>query len=390
MSRGGLSFRNIKMDDILDDLSRISRQCEIASNLFQNEPIVSMFTNLFSVAQSLERAWSGSWIGYHSTLYIEGLRFRRPDEFFDPEWGLIGSDFISKTYGPWVEYTYEEVKDEILKRAEIKDLSSIYEAVKNARETFHQCKDELLPILDVLLSDFDDDNIRQQRDKLEKLNDHVDAQSFAKLHTPKGNFMSRDSTAMTQMFQGIRIPHHIAFDSWLSEQLSYGSRVEEIGKISKYISRYLHQKYKMKGSTLAKTEGNIFIGHGGSNLWRELAEFIQNRLRLEPDEFNRVPVAGYSNSERLEQMLNNASFAFLVMTAEDEQADKSLRARENVVHESGLFQGRLGFKRAIILLEDGYTEFSNVQGLGQIRFPKGNIKAVFEDVRQVLEREKII
>ncbi len=62
----------------------------------------------------------------------------------------------------------------------------------------------------------------------------------------------------------------------------------------------------------------------------------------------------------------------------------------NVVHEAGLFQGRLGFSRAIILLEEGCEEFSNIHGLGQIRFPKGNIKAVFEDVRQLLEREKII
>ncbi len=62
----------------------------------------------------------------------------------------------------------------------------------------------------------------------------------------------------------------------------------------------------------------------------------------------------------------------------------------NVVHEAGLFQGRLGFTRAILLLEDGCEEFSNVQGLGQIRFPRGNIRAAFEEVRQVLEREGIL
>ncbi len=34
--------------------------------------------------------------------------------------------------------------------------------------------------------------------------------------------------------------------------------------------------------------------------------------------------------------------------------------------------------------------FANIQGLGQIRFPKGDIKAAFEEVRQVLEREGVI
>jgi predicted nucleotide-binding protein len=38
------------------------------------------------------------------------------------------------------------------------------------------------------------------------------------------------------------------------------------------------------------------------------------------------------------------------MTAEDEQADGNHHARMNVIHEVGLFQGRLGFERAIVLL----------------------------------------
>jgi predicted nucleotide-binding protein len=89
-------------------------------------------------------------------------------------------------------------------------------------------------------------------------------------------------------------------------------------------------------------------------------------------------------------MLDNAGFAFLIMTAEDEQADGRFRARENVVHEAGLFQGRLTFKKAIILLEDGCEEFSNIVGLGQIRFPTGHIKAAFDEIRAVLEREGLI
>ena len=62
----------------------------------------------------------------------------------------------------------------------------------------------------------------------------------------------------------------------------------------------------------------------------------------------------------------------------------------NVVHEVGLFQGRLGFEKAIVLLEDGCEEFSNISGIGQIRFPKGDISAKFEDIRRVLEREDLI
>jgi hypothetical protein len=136
--------------------------------------------------------------------------------------------------------------------------------------------------------------------------------------------------------------------------------------------------------------GKIFIGHGGSPVWRELKDFLIDRLHLPVEEFNSVPTAGMPTVERLTEMLDAAAFAFLIMTAEDEQPDGKLRARENVVHEGGLFQGRLGFKRAIILLEQGCEEFSNIQGLGQLRFAKGNIKAIFEEIRRVLEREKVI
>jgi predicted nucleotide-binding protein len=141
---------------------------------------------------------------------------------------------------------------------------------------------------------------------------------------------------------------------------------------------------------VAKTDGKIFIGHGRSQAWRDLKDFLQDRLGLAWDEFNREPTAGISTKERLETMLDEACFAFLVMTAEDEQSDGSKRARENVVHEAGLFQGRLGFQRAIVLLEQGCAEFSNIFGLGQIRFAPGQLRAVFEEIRRVLEREKII
>lgn len=148
-------------------------------------------------------------------------------------------------------------------------------------------------------------------------------------------------------------------------------------------------EFKIKDAAMEQSGSKVFIGHGRSPQWRELKDFVSDRLNLEWDEFNREATAGLTTTERLNEMLDVASFAFLVMTAEDEHADESLHARENVIHEVGLFQGRLGKRRAIILLEEECKEFSNVTGLGQIRFPKGKISACFEEVRRVLERETI-
>lgn len=139
-----------------------------------------------------------------------------------------------------------------------------------------------------------------------------------------------------------------------------------------------------------KSGSRIFIGHGRSPMWRELKDFINERLLLPWDEFNREAVAGIPTFERISEMLESANFAFLIMTAEDQHSDDSTHARQNVVHEVGLFQGRIGPRKAIILLEEGCSEFSNIIGLSQIRFPMGNISASFEEIRRVLEREGVI
>ena len=137
-------------------------------------------------------------------------------------------------------------------------------------------------------------------------------------------------------------------------------------------------------------ENRVFIGHGGSLQWLKLKDFLEKRLSLPWDEFNRESTAGLATTARLETMLSTSTFAFLIMTAEDEHADATLHARENVVHEVGLFQGKLGMSRAIILKEDGCQVFSNLHGLTYIGFPRGNIDATFEKIRLVLEREGLI
>jgi len=131
----------------------------------------------------------------------------------------------------------------------------------------------------------------------------------------------------------------------------------------------------------------IFIGHGRSSLWRDLKDHLSDKHDYKIEAYETGARAGHTIRDILDEMVNKSSFAILVMTGEDEDNNGNLKARPNVIHEIGLFQGRLGFSRAIVLLEEGTEEFSNLFGIQQLRFSKGNIKETFGDVLATLKRE---
>lgn len=131
----------------------------------------------------------------------------------------------------------------------------------------------------------------------------------------------------------------------------------------------------------------IFIGHGRSPLWRELKDHLTDKHGYEIVAYEVGARAGHTIRDILEDMLTRSSLAFLVLTGEDKDDSGNLHARENVIHETGLFQGRLGFSRAIVLLETGTTEFSNIHGIDQLRFSARNIKEIFGDVVAIIKRE---
>lgn len=369
------------MDNLLDELMRAAQRCERAAALFEQDPVKGMLSQLTDACHEVGKAWSGSFIGYHATVYIHGLRPKMPGEYFSSEWGP------SRSNGDWEEYTSEVVAEKIDELAGVQDMSPINDAVSVANTAFDSAREDALPALDAILDSKEDRALRGIRDKIGELKDHWSQEQFAGSWIQKGQFIVRDPRAQNGGFQA---PQHLSYKAWLMDRASYGMQAGELANLIKQAVKYLQYTINMKGNSVAKTHGTVFIGHGRSVAWRDLKDFLQERLGLQWDEFNREPAAGYATKERLEEMLDKAVFAFVVMTAEDEQADGKVQARANVIHEAGLFQGRLGFQRAIILLEEGCSEFSNIVGLGQVRFPKGNIMAASEEIRRTLEREKII
>lgn len=287
--------------------------------------------------------------------------------------------------GEWREYAFDDVKEYIERTAGNPDLHYASELADKAAEAFEHAKSDITSNLQNEMEDRPDaflEKLKAQLEKMQPLSPFQVAETLA----PKGQLMTRDTIVVGQ---GQQIPPHVALLAQVQSIRQSFAICGAASDIAAKAASHLERKLR-KRNAVERIGTNVFIGHGRSHMWRDLKDFVEERVKLPWDEFNRVPVAGVTNIARLSEMLDAAAIAFLVMTGEDEMADGALQARMNVIHEAGLFQGRLGFAKAIVLLEEGCQEFSNIAGLGQIHFPKGNIAAVFEEIRRVLEREGFI
>lgn len=374
------------MDNILDELERSARRCERHAAQFESDEVTAVVERIVETVNDFDRAWSQSFLGYQADVYTAGFEPTKPGQHFDSQWG--GMDrFSNRSSGEWAEYDHDAVIELVFQTARIERPSVLDSLAKQYRDELSIIRDNITPLLDALAAMLNDAKIRDVRDRIAKLKSSYSAEQLFSSMVPKGRQFTHDMRAMQG---GFRCPPHLQAKINVLVSLSYGEQLKKLGVELSSLVKYLRLVKDMSGNTIAKRSGKIFIGHGNSEEWKNLKDFLADRLSLTWDEFNREPNAGRTTKERLESMLDDACFAFLVMTGEDETGDGRLVARQNVVHEIGLFQGRLGFNRAIVLLEESCEEFSNIVGLTQIRFPRGKLLAKSEDIRRVLEREKLL
>lgn len=336
-----------------------------------------------TAAESIGAAWSGSSLGYHSCVYFDQFQPPPPGSHFNAEWGLQQPAFSRGTTGAWSEHQSDAVTKQIQQLAGNTSLSDALDWARRGELILEQGQNTLRSISLSRVSRASDPYLQELSERIEQL--HILSMDVCRnAQLPTRPLATRDTLAISQ---GLRLAPHQEVLAQLAHVKSTEETLRKLSNYASYFTNHIAMTDAAKQETSRMSGSKVFIGHGRSDEWRKLADFLQNRLSLEWDEFNRVSVAGLANTARLSAMLDDAGAGLIVMTAEDELVDGTRRARENVVHEAGLFQGRLGFDRAVVLLEEKCTEFSNISGLGQIRFPAGNIGAAFEQVRQFLERE---
>lgn len=365
--------------DIADKLDALSK----------NETITNFLPDLqrlLDACENVGKSASGSWLGYHANVYYAGFIPPPPGHHFSKEWGLMESYGRLGSKGEWHQFSADAVTEYIYNLCGNPDLAEPENVAEYLISEYDRLTSEARSILSNAINEHTDDKF------LQGILENITVANPERHHTilrnfaPTGQQMSRDMLALEK---GNCPPPHMQVKA---RALALKYSVETPKFTSKEIRKAASHLQRLEQHTKRNTRigTNVFIGHGRSPLWRELKDFVHDRLSLPVDEFNRVPVAGITNQSRLNEMLDAAALAFLIMTGEDESSEGRLHARMNVIHEVGLFQGRLGFTKAIVVLEEGCEPFSNIEGLGQIRFPKGNIKACFEEIRAVAEREELI
>lgn len=373
------------VDKVIKLIEEINKEVQDKVDIY-NKNYESILTKLLESIAVVNRSWSNSNLGYHALLYYGDFEPVPAEDLFNVEWGMM-PNIMGETYNSnkWQSKTEDEVKKFIEENANNPDIDTIINESEEIEKIIDKQKQRIITNLSALNNKIKDEVIKNQMEGIKKIRTPSKSELLNSISS-KGQILTRDTRALSQ---GTVYPPHKTYHIYLLSIKSTISNSQKLLNLLDSVKEYLSTMEDHKTSEEIK-ENRIFIGHGRSKIWIKLKEFLVDRLELDWVEFNRESTAGLSTKERLEEMLKQSNFAFLVFTGEDIQSDSTYRARENVVHEAGLYQGRLGFKKAIILLEEGCEEFSNIVGLGQIRFPKGDILSKSEEIRKVLEREDII
>ena len=133
---------------------------------------------------------------------------------------------------------------------------------------------------------------------------------------------------------------------------------------------------------------SIFIIHGHDEVnTLRLSHLLQNHFSLNPVLMMRKPGMSRAILEKFEDAAATCSMAFALITPDDQITNREApyyQARQNVIFEVGWFVGRLGIPRVCLLLKDGTTVHSDIDGISRIHF-RENVEEKVIDIQRELE-----
>jgi hypothetical protein len=153
-----------------EELFGLAKQLDAAAEKGNAEDIEQPLKALQDATHQVRRAFSGSWLGYHSRVYYEGFVDPPPGANFSQEWGLKNMELTSLgSRGAWREYNYAEVEEHIEVLANHPNLDPARDAARHADEVFDKGKAEIISIHETELASQPDAFLAKLKTELETL-----------------------------------------------------------------------------------------------------------------------------------------------------------------------------------------------------------------------------
>ncbi len=123
-------------------------------------------------------------------------------------------------------------------------------------------------------------------------------------------------------------------------------------------------------------DNRVFIVHGHNNEAKDSLSNFLRKIKLDPIILHEQISGGLTIIEKLEKY-SEVEGAIALFTADDmgkskKEEELKNRARQNVVFEAGMFLGKLGRNRLIILKEKGVSDISDLDGILYIDIDSNN------------------
>lgn len=251
---------------IADELFSVVERLESQSNILKTKEFNEALQRLVDSAELVGKAWSGSWLGYHSRVYYADLSEPPSGARFSQEWGIMDTFSIRDTVGDWREYRYDDVISAIQQHAGNPDTKEQENKASIAREVFEESQSQVLSLLLGAI------NIRKNDKFLQDISTKIErmkvfgTNEFVEVMRPKGQIISRNMPAIQA---GLHTPPHISVIAHVLAIKYPFTACEDLSKLSRRAASHIQnvEKHKVRAERIGT---NVFIGHGRSLAWKDV------------------------------------------------------------------------------------------------------------------------
>jgi hypothetical protein len=213
---------------ITDELFQVANDAASALAEARSPALQKSLSALRKASDQAKRAWSGSNLGYHATVYYADLQPAPPDAQFSPEWGLMDRWPTHQPDPGWGMMDHQAVFDELISRAGNPDVDALTGKLASLRDTFSSLKERAISLLSVGRTEAEGSFLDRKLKQIEPL-EATAPQAIEDTLIEAGAGWSRDSTAVTQ---GHRIAPH---QSLIAIVLSATSALNNLDALEKAI-----------------------------------------------------------------------------------------------------------------------------------------------------------